>query len=172
MTVTIPDYVEAEGNVKVAWIPAVAAPAAATVAELNAGVDLECYLPETWGGITGEQSKGEQRRMCTKEAFEAFGRVKRSISPLTATYMPQDAAGAAGNEAKTAMAEGTEGYIVVRYGLPSATAWAASQVYDIIPAKAGVQNKNTNAQDEFAPLTYTQEVIATGPLVEDGVVAV
>ena len=166
MTVTIPDYVTAEGRIKVAFVPAVTT-TAPTLTELNAGVDVTCYLPENWGGVTGEQSKGEQRRMCSREVFETLGRVKRTAADFTATYLPQAAGSADGNKAKTAMAAGTQGFLVIRYGIDAIEPWTAGDKVDILPVTTGVQNKSTAASDEFAPLTYTQSVAARGPLVED-----
>jgi hypothetical protein len=91
MTVSIPEYVTAEGNVKVAYVPAIASVTAPTATELNgaSAVDITCFLPETWGGITADQSKGEQRRMCTKESFQSFGRTTRTVADFTYTYLPQ-----------------------------------------------------------------------------------
>jgi len=166
MTVTIPASVTAEGNVKVSWVPAITVLAAATLAELNAGTDITCYLPEAWGGITGEQAKGTQTRMCSKETFESFGRVKRGISDFTYTYLAQALGTDEGNKVKTAMAPGTSGFIVVRYAIDATTAWAATQKYDVIPALTGAQHKIPSGSDEFAPLVVTQAVVATGLLVE------
>jgi hypothetical protein len=170
MTVTIPESITAEGNVKVSWVPAIASLAAATTTELNAGVDITCYLPEAWGGITGEQAKGTQTRMCSKETFESFGRVKRGISDFTYTYLAQALTSDVGNKVKTAMASGTDGFIVVRYAIAATTAWTITDKYDAIPARTGVQIKIPSGADEFAPLVITQSVVATGLLVE-GVIA-
>jgi hypothetical protein len=42
----LPAAVVADGNLKVMWLTALAVPSAPTVAELNAGVDLSCYLTQ------------------------------------------------------------------------------------------------------------------------------
>lgn len=168
MTVSIPEYVAAENNISVWFLPAIAsATGAPTVAEMTAGVRLDIYSPDTWGGVTGAQNKGEQRRMGIREVFEQLGRITRSVADFTLTHLPQEDAAHEGNEAKTAMAQGTIGHLVVRYGEPIETAVAAAQTVDSIKVECGVQNKNTAAQDEFAPLTYTQQVAARGPLKED-----
>jgi len=171
MTVTIPEFVTAEGNVKVAWIPAIADLNAPTLVELNAGVDITCYLPETWGGITADQAKGEQRRMCSKESFETLGRIKRAIADITYTYLPQAPGTDPANKVKTTLTAGAHGFLATRYGLPATDAWSASDVLDVLPAEAGAQNKNTGGSDEFAPLTITQGLSATGVLVEDATAA-
>lgn len=166
MTVEIPEYVEAQGHIKVMWLPAAADLAAITLTEFAAGVDATCYFPDAWGGITGEQAKGTVTRMCTRETLEAFGKVTRSISAFTATYLPQGDPDDPGNELRTAMAEGSSGVLAVRFGPQAALPMAAAQKYKAIRAEAGVQNDNTAAQDEFAPLTYTQEISARGTYTE------
>lgn len=173
MTVSIPEFVTAEGNVKVAFVPAIANLAAPTVAELTAtgAVDITCYLPETWGGITADQAKGEQRRMCSKESFETLGRIKRAVADLTYTYLPQSPDTDAANKVKKALATGVNGFLVTRYGPDATDAFAVGDVVDVLPIEAGAQNKNTGGSDEFAPLTITQGISATGVLEEDAVVA-
>lgn len=170
MTSEVPEWVAAEGNVNVYFLPAAANMAAITTAEFAAGVDITCYLPSAWEGITGEQNKVEQTRMCLSESFEVLGKIKRSLSDMTYTYLPQDEASAAGNKAKSMLAAGTSGVIAVRYGIPSPTPIATGQKYDAIRTTTGIQNKNTGG-DEGAPLTITQSLSAVGQLVEDGVVA-
>lgn len=168
MTTTIPDYVAAENNVVVWFVPAIAsATGAPTVAEITAGTRLDTFSPETWGGVTSEQSKGQQRRMGIRETFEQLGRITRAVADLTLTYLPQAAGSDPANKPKTAMAQGTNGFLVVRYGLPIETAAVAAQKVDTIAISCGAQNKNTAASDEFAPLTYTQTVAARGTLKED-----
>lgn len=173
MTVTIPEYVTAEGNVKVAYVPAIASLTAPTAVELNAAaaVDITCYLPETWGGVTAEQSRGTQRRMCSKETFETLGRTSRSVADITYTYLPQGTTSDPGNKVKTALTPGSKGYLVVRYGPAATTAFAAAQKVDILPVEVGAPSKNTGGADEFAPLTITQGFGARDVMKEDVAVA-
>lgn len=173
MTVVIPESVTAEGNVKVAFIPAGADPTAFTLAELNAatGVDLSCFLMPDWGGVTADQNKGESRRFCSTESFDRLGTIKRSIGDIVYTYLPQGDNTDPGNKAYTSLPKGTTGFLVLRYGLPAGDAWAADQKYDTVPVEMGARSKSATGSDEFAPLTVTQGIGATGVLVEDGVVA-
>lgn len=173
MTVSIPDYVTAEGNVKVAYVPAIASVTAPTATELNgaSAVDITCFLPETWGGITADQSKGEQRRMCTKESFQSFGRTTRTVADFTYTYLPQATGTDPANKAKTALTPGAKGYLVVRYGPAATGAFATADKVDILPVEVGTRSKATGGSDEFAPLTITQGMVARGILVEDATVA-
>lgn len=173
ITVVIPESVTAEGNVKVAFVPAIANPEAPTTTELNAAgsVDLSCFLMPDWAGIGAEQNKGESRRFCSRESFERLGRIRRTIGDIVYTYLPQDDGADAGNKAYTTLQEGTTGFLVLRYGLDASDAFAAAQKLDIIPAEMGSRSKTVSGTDEFAPLTVTQGIGATGVLVEDAVVA-
>lgn len=165
MTTEIPEYVTAEGNVNVYWLPAIADQEEITLAEMTAGVDITCYLPAAWEGITAEQTRGEQTRMCLKESFEVLGKIKRGISDFSYTYLPQAADADPANEVKDAMEEGTPGYVVVRYGIPASTAPAVAQKVESIKAVAGAQSKATTGSDEFAPLVVNQSIASQGPLV-------
>lgn len=162
MTVTVPDYVPAQNYVSVFFLPAIAAQATPTVAEFTAGVDITRFLPVDWAGVTGDQAKGSQTRMALPESFEILGRITRSISEFVYTYLPQASGADPGNKVYTMMAQGTAGFIAVRYGVPTVTAIAATQKVDSIKVLTGVQNKQTTGTDEFAPLTVTQSVSAQG----------
>lgn len=161
MTVTIPDSVPAEGNVKAVFVATLADASAPSAATLNAGTDISCYLMPDWDGPTATQNTGEDRRFCSRQTFTRLGRVTWSVSPLTYTYDPQATAGDA-NEVYDALAEGNEGYLVVGYGIDASAAFAATDKVDVFPVEAGVQVKAARGTDEFAPLTVTQTLAVTG----------
>lgn len=173
MTVVIPASVTAQGNVNAVFVPAIANTSAPTTAEINAAgaVDLSCYLMPDWAGVTADQNKGEDRRFCSTESFDRLGTVKRTIADIVYTYLPQGTSAVAGNKVYTALPKGATGYLVIRYGLPTTTAFAAAQKVDIIPVQMGARSKSVQGTDEFAPLTVTQGIGATGVLVEDAVIA-
>jgi len=163
MTVSIPDSVLAEGNVKVVFVPTLATVSAVT---LNAGVDISCYLMADWDGPTAAQNTGESRRFCSRESFQRLGRTTWTIAPLVYTYGPQDDAGDI-NAAREALAEGTEGFLVVGFGIEPSADFAATDIVDIFPVEAGVQVKNPRGADEFAPLTITQTLAVTNLVRQD-----
>lgn len=168
MTVTIPASVGAEGNVRVMFASALSSRTSPTIVQLNGAttVDISCHLMPDWGGITGEQATGEDRRYCSRESFDRLGRVKRTIAPMTYTYLPQSSTATAGNEAYLALTTGNTGYLVIAYGInPADTTLSAADKVESIPVECGVQNKNAAAADEFAPLTITQTLGATGVVV-------
>lgn len=170
MSVTIPESVSAEGNVKAVFVPALANPAAPSAAELAAAVDISCYLMPDWDGPTATQNTGEDRRFCSRQTFSRLGRVQWEIAPLVYTYDPQGSVGNA-NAVYDALAQGNRGHIVMGYGIDAADDLASGDKVDVFPIEAGVQVKAARGADEFAPLTVTQTVAVTGPVSQDVAVA-
>lgn len=165
MTVTIPESVTAEGNVKAVFVPSVANPAAPTVTELNGGTDVSCFLMPDWDGPTATQNTGEKRRFCSRETFTSLGRVRWEIAPLSYTYLPQQLGtpGAAGNEVYEALAAGNTGYLYLGYGIEPEADFEESDIADGFPVECGAQSKPPRGADEFAPLTVTQTLAVSGP---------
>lgn len=161
MTVTIPESVEAEGNVSAFFVPTLATN---SVALINAGTDISCYLMPDWDGPAAAQNTGETRRFCSKQTFQRGGRVSYTISPLVYTYLPQELGtpGHAGNKVYEALAEGNTGFLVVAYGIAPGTPLVATDIADIFPVECLVQDKQARGSDEFAPLTVTQTLGVTG----------
>lgn len=174
MTVVFPDGVQAEGNVKVAFVPAIADTASPKLTELDAAesVDLSCYITAGQFQPTAEQNTGDDRRLCSKETFQVLGRVTRGFEDVTYIYDPQGVAGAEGNAAYEALKQGTTGFLVARYGLDAQDSdFAVGQVVDIYPVECGAQRKTAPPEnDEFAKLTVTQRFGVTGPMSEDAAI--
>lgn len=173
MTVTIPESVTAEGNVKIVFLPALADPAAPSAAALVAStaVDVSCFLMPDWGGITGTQAVGDDRRFCSKESYQRLGRITRTVAPMTYTYLPQETDSHAANKARAALEEGNTGWLVVGYGVDPADSFTTGDLTRSVPVECGYQNHNAAAADEFAPLTITQTLGVVGPEVAGTVVA-
>lgn len=163
MTVSIPDSVLAEGNVKAVFVPTLATVSAAL---LNAGVDISCYLMPDWDGPTATQNTGESRRFCSRETLSRLGRVVWTVSPLMYTYGPQSDEGDI-NAVRDALAEGVEGFLVVGYGIEPSADFASGDFVDIFPVEAGVQVKQARGSDEFAPLTITQTLAVINTVRQD-----
>lgn len=176
MTVELPESVTAEGNVRAAFIPAIANPATGpTVAEMAAGVLLSLYLDPAWAGFTGTQSKGERRRYGSRETFQRLGRTSNEVAQLRYSYVPQELGtpGYAANEVYETLAEGTKGYLVLGYGLDAEldAPFAATDVVDFAPVECGEQFKDGTGGDEFADLMVAQELVVTGRKIKDRVIA-
>lgn len=125
----------ADGNVKIAFVPTLADPAAPTVAELTgAGViDLSCYLTaDGWTPGLDEQVVADDR-LCSVQTFEQPGRSSRTLS---IKYV-ENPGSATDNKAFDTLAPGTSGFLVERRGAAQATAFAASDVANVWPGTAG-----------------------------------
>lgn len=174
MTVVFPEGVSAEGNIKVTFVPTLTSLTAPTVAELSGTgtVDLSCYITSEFG-VSREQATGEDRRLCSKEVFQALGRVTNDIPATEYVYDPQAASSSPSNKAYETLKKGVKGYLVIRYGLDARTvAYAAAQKVDIVPIECGVQVKLGNqGADEFAKLRIQQKFSVRGPMSEDAAVA-
>jgi hypothetical protein len=171
MTVYFPEGVSAEGNIKVAFVPAIAdtaAPKAATEIKATGAVDLSCYITSEFG-VSREQSTGEDRRLCSKEVFQSLGRVTNTIPATEYVYDPQADAADPDNKAYDTLKRDVKGYLVIRYGLDASDVdWAVGQKVDVVPVTCGVQTKLGNqGADEFAKLRIQQTFAVSGPLVED-----
>ena len=167
MTSSVPESVTAEGNVKAAFVPAIAAPdTGPTVAEMTAGVIISGFLMPGWGGFAGTQNKGDDRRFNSRQTFQKLGRVNHEVVPLEGTLLPQELGtpGHAANKVYETLAPDTVGWLVIGYGLDAEenAPFVATDIVDYAPIQAGEQFKGAVGADEFAPLTYTQELVTTG----------
>lgn len=125
----------ADGNVKVAWVAALADPSAPTTAELTgAGVkDLSCYLTaDGWSPSLDEQVVTDDR-LCSTQTFEQPGRHSRSLV-IKYVENPTDTAN---NVAYATLVPGTSGFLVERRGDAQAGAFASGDVVNVWPVKAG-----------------------------------
>lgn len=165
MPVVTPDGVQAEGNVAVWFVPTIAG-AAPTAAEITAGTQLAGFIKGGTFTPTAEQSTGDDRRLASRETYQVLGRVTRGFDDVQYVYNPQelDTPGHADNAAYEDLAEGTTGWIVIRWGLDADTAHAAGQTVDAVPVEMGAQRKVGPAEnDEFARLVVSQKWGVTGP---------
>ncbi len=152
----------ADGNVLVKLVAAIADTSAPKVAtEINAAgsIDISCYL--TGGGY--KPSLSEQvitdERLCTTQTYEQKGRSQRGLeveyidntnSPNQTTY----------NKAKDTLVPSTAQYLVVRTGLPYATAAAAGQKFSVYPITPGEYNELPPEANSV--LKIAQKLFVTG----------
>jgi len=166
MPVTIPAGVKAEGNLKVAYVPTIASVTAPTVAEVTAAGALDISFFLTAGNFkpSGEQARGDDRRVGSKQTFETLGREKSTIDDIIYIADPQAAAATPGNKAMELFQPNVAGFFVVRYGIDAETVdFVAAQKVDVWPIIFGAQNKSQLAEnDEFAKITIVQAVAVTG----------
>lgn len=157
---TLPASVPVDGTRTVSFLTAVAAPAAVTVAEANAGKIISCYLTGDGWQPTGDQAVVQDDRLCETQSFELPGRKTKS---LTVRYVfnldtPTD------DVARLNMAEGTKGWALNRLQADSDDAYAASDWYELWPVTCGEQMilpAEANAVDRIE-----QKLFVTGPVLK------
>lgn len=171
MTAVFPEATQVYGNTSVLVIPTMADPSAPDLSTDigNAGtVNVSCYL-YSGGEGTSTTAKGEApRRLCTTSVLQNFGSTTYEVTDLQYTYDPQEALSTENNDARNALVEGTEVYLLIRRGLNAQdTAYAVGQYVDVWHVRLGPQNKTQTGTDQFDEYSITQSVVAIEPPVED-----
>ena len=167
MALVIPPAIDAEGAVKVFFVPALADPAHPTLAELSGAGSLEisCYLTKDGFGISADDDKSTDERLCTKEVYEVLGRAKWQIENLVYIWDPQGSAASVSNKAYAAMKRGTQGYLVVRWGKDVELALAVADIVDVFPVTLGTQIPQK--PEANSKLKVEQSVIVSGKVQRD-----
>lgn len=146
MTITFPEGVEGEGNLKVAFLPAIADVDEPSLAGDFGGAEIEvsCYL--VGDGVSnhgGSQETRTDRRLCSRQVFESPGSITYTVGEITYVYDPQDPEDAGGeNEAYAELSVDRVGFLVLRWGVPYEDDYAIGDIIDIFPVILGAQFKN------------------------------
>lgn len=162
-----PSGVTVQGNVKLAFVPTIAAVAAPKIAtEINAAgsLDISCYVSGDSWKPTIDQNKGEApRRLCTKATRDVFGNVKYTLPDLVYSYNPQGVAATDGVKAAEVLVPGTSGFIVERLGLDAVgTDWVIGQFVNVWAVTLGRQQDWFDPGDEFNEFMKTQALVIGG----------
>lgn len=128
-----PVAVAADGNIRVAWCTTLTT-TAPTAVQCTAGVDLSFYLTPDGLKPGVDQQEATDERLADAQTFVAPGRFKITMDKLRYVFNPITPAE---NLAETALTNGATGFLVVRFGLPAATAFAAAQKIDFYPLTIG-----------------------------------
>ncbi|MCW2758059.1 MAG: hypothetical protein JWO46_1805 [Nocardioidaceae bacterium] len=158
MTITIPDSVVARGKFSAQLIATLTTPGAPKLSEMTAAQEMTCFFPEDWEGVSADQNVNTQTRMCIAEEWDVLGNVKRSISDVTYTYLPQGLISLAGNKLYSLLVPGSSMYVMLKYGIAPGTANAIGDKYDVIGITVGARSKKPTGTDESAPLVVTQKL--------------
>ncbi|MFI1194085.1 hypothetical protein ACH4T9_12620 [Micromonospora sp. NPDC020750] len=154
---TMPIAVTTNGTMLALWVPAIANTAAPKVTELNAGtvLDLSCYL--SGDGLTTETSENtvDDPRLCSKQIFESRGDFTDTLG-ITYVFNPESPDD---DEARIALAPGTQGNIVLRWAVDSEAAVAIADLVDVYPVEMGIQRKNTPGRNGVHKITQKPFVI-------------
>lgn len=149
----------ADANVSVMVLTAMAGDAP-TVAEITAGVDISCYLTADGFNFAQEQATISDDRLCSNETFALPGRksftltltgIDNTNSPLEDQY----------NEFVETLAEGSQRYIVYRWGIPYEDAYATGQTVRVIPIRVGA--KTELPPEANSVLRSTVNTFVSGP---------
>lgn len=156
-----PASVAADGNLKVVWVPAIANPAAPTLAELNAAsaIDLSCYLTADGFNPGTEEETVTDDRLCSRQSFARPGRTSDTLE-IGYVFRGQDTA-AVDNKAFTSLKHLTTGFIVERWGKDYAAAFAAADVVDVKPVQCGVQRKQAPEANSVQRIMQTMHIVGT-----------
>ena len=112
-----------DGMTRVAFVPSIANLAAPTTAELNAGTLLQSTLVPT--GLEGfENSIADVDNTSLASTFDTKLPGRKSFSGTGLVLKKQDGTDTVFN---LLTVDNTNGFIVIRTGIPESTAWAASQ---------------------------------------------
>jgi hypothetical protein len=175
MTLYFPEAVQSLGRETLLYVPTLADPAAATVAEVTAAgaINISCAI-RTFNA-TADQSKVKKYRLCSKQGFDSLGRVEWSIDRPSFIDDPQADDDDTDYKHKS-LVDGTRGYLLRRRGLDSDpenfTAWAADQLYQAFPVQFGVRVPNqVNPEEDGQEFEYEQEIAVIGEVVNGKVVS-
>lgn len=129
----------ADGNVRVAFVPAIANIAAPTTTELNAGTLLQSTL--TADGLIGfEATTAEVDTTALASTFNTKN-IGRDDYSGTMLRLKKQTVGS--DPVRTLLARGTAGYIAIRRGVLETTAWASSQQLEVYPIICGRRKEIT-----------------------------
>lgn len=115
-----------EAFTRVSWVPTIASMAAPTVAELTAGTDISCFLTKDGLNLNASTAESDSGTLCTQLEGKSVGAV--TVSPELRMYRDSVIAD---DDAWALWVYGTNGYLVVRYGVAYATAWTAAQLAQV-----------------------------------------
>lgn len=126
----------ADGNTRVAYVPAISNIAAPTASELNAGILLQDYM--TADGLMGyEATSAEVDTSALSSTFDTKVPGRDSFSGTGLRIKKQSGTDTIFNT----LTKNTTGYTVIRRGVASTTAWASSQNVEVYPITCGREKR-------------------------------
>lgn len=167
-TLNIPPGVPSDGTVSAYFVPAagLAAYKAPKATEVNAATaqNLSCHVFSV--GLDATEQRNRKRRLCSKQSYEILGATEWTIEDLSYVYDVQNPTSLT-HEAYAALVPGTEGFLVLRYGIDAVEEpeVAVGDVVDVVPVRLGVQRKQAPAEND--ELTTMQSLVVTGDIAQD-----
>lgn len=121
-----------DGNIRVAWVPAISNIAAPTVAELGGGILLQSTMTDD-GLVNFRPETADIKNTKLDSDFNTVDVGRTNITGSMLRFYKQDGT----DTIYDTLIKGQAGFVVVRRSLPSSTAWAADQKVAVYPAKCG-----------------------------------
>lgn len=155
----------ADGQVRVAYVPAIANNNAPTTTELNAGVLLQSTLTaDGLDGFDATTAEVDTTSLASTFSTKNIGRDEYSGTMLT---LKKQTVGS--DTIRTTLSRGTAGYVVIRRGIPETTAWASAQQVEVYPIICGRRKELKPEQNSV--LKYQVPTPITAAPSPDAVVA-
>jgi hypothetical protein len=155
----------ADGQVRVAYVAAISNQAAPTVAELNAGILLQSTM--TADGLVGfEATTAEVDTSALDSTFNTKNLGRDDYSG-TLIRLKKQTVGA--DTIRSTLTRTTTGYIVIRRGIASSTAWASTQQVEVFPIICGRRKEITPTANSV--MKYEVPTMVTAAPSPDAVVA-
>lgn len=135
-----------DGMTTVSFVPTISSTSAPTVAELNAGTQLETYLTPDGLGLEFSTESVDTTALSSTYNAELPGRLAVSTE-LTLKFQGDAAA------PFSTFASKPTGYIVIRRNVAATTAWTASQTVEVYTVQIGTRRRNPPAANEVLKFT-------------------
>jgi len=158
MTTAIKPGLVHDGNYLVSFVDLIANIGAPTVAELTAGLELECQITPDGLGREASDETVDTSRLCSVFTTMKQGRTSFEVS-VTLVRLDEAVAGVV-DTAYATLVKRKLGYLVVRDNLPATTAWAAGQDVEVFPVECGTRSKANPAANEQMTFTVPMTVYA------------
>jgi hypothetical protein len=146
----------ADGKTRASWVTTIANIAAPTVAELNAGIQLQNTLtPAGLSGLQPETAKIDASSLASRITLQRNGRA--GIDGAMLEFKKQDGT----DTIYDTLLFGTAGYLVVRTSILETTAWTIAQKARVYPMECGevahVDIEENSLERYQIPLTLTAQ---------------
>lgn len=144
-----------DGNTRVAWATSIANIAAPTTAELTAALDWTTRLtpdglktdPSTADVDTSSLASTFETKVPGRKSYSAEITFKRGSTPLE-------------DQPYTTLTYGVTGYLVVRRGLPYATAFGSGQQVEVYPVACGEPQNVAPTANEVLKVQVPLKVVS------------
>lgn len=158
-----PEAVPVQAMVKIAFVTALADPAAPDISsEIKAVTSVEATMViRQWNPTANVNTGNAPARLGTRVQQPVEGNVQRQPIAVTYPYDPSVADSDVNNKLKALLAQNTLIYAVVRKGTDIETDWTAADRCDVWHLRCGYQSEEESAegnQDEFAEFEIHQNL--------------